>query len=217
MPRHARIAAINVIDQLPFCQPKNGKLLFNSAQDNFPAHLPKGIAARPNPSENHAYVFPARIFSQDDVSPPQKMGLYWATYAYYGRLCSLRAVDRLLEHGVPGRFLKRMSEKYYVLHVPGRLVKMGTLDPVLEKHEKNTGRVSLDEFYKWLGGSLPEEKLVWENVSEADLDTLKELVKVASGGREEEEPAVYICEIAWDTYFLGEDEKRTGPWNIKCI
>jgi hypothetical protein len=143
------------------------------------------------------------------------MGLYYATYAYYGRLCSLRAVDRLLKHGVPGGFLTRMSEKYYILHAPGRLAKMGAVDPVLQEHEKRAGRVSLSELKEWLK-RIPKEKQAWDAVSDADVNTLKELVKVAGDGRENEEPAVYICEFPWDTYSLREDEKRYGPWNIKC-
>jgi hypothetical protein len=107
-----------------------------------------------------------------------------------------------MDHGVPGGFVKRVGRNRWVLHAPGRFVHMGCLDPVLEKEEKENNLVKMSEARKWLDRNR-SQKEAWDAATEE------------AGGRQAEEPAVYICEVQSTTYDSEDDS--AVMYNIKCV
>lgn len=116
------------------------------------------------------------------------MGFYWASFLYYGRLCSPEAHDRLIAHGAPKEFIKQLTNDRWMLYVPGRMFQVGVLDPVLEDHEKHSGRVEMKEVERWFK-QRPEMRESWYSVAAKDQRKLGQLVKVAADGNEDEKPA----------------------------
>jgi hypothetical protein len=55
----------------------------------------------------------------------------------------------------------------------------------------------------------------WQDPSEDQLETLKNLIRIASG-RHDEEPATYMCEIQWSTLNLPTDD-ASPVRNIRLI
>ncbi|KAJ3179768.1 hypothetical protein HDU85_004769, partial [Gaertneriomyces sp. JEL0708] len=144
------------------------------------------------------------------------MGLYWATLLYYGRMCSPEAHQRILKSGLPHEgFLIEIAKDRWVLHAPGRFVTMGSIDRILEAHEKRDRRVSLTEAMDWL--SEDEEKPDWDGVSQSDLAHLEALVKAAAAEDEKNTaPNVYICEVSWSTLEMPADAGQRVTYNIRC-
>jgi hypothetical protein len=145
------------------------------------------------------------------------MGFYWYTVLYYGRLCSSEAHDRIITSGLKtDGFLTDVARDRWVLHAPGRFVTMGSMDPVLEKHEKDQGSVSLAEAMEWLAKDGKKE--AWDAASASDLDHLNALIKAAAAeGEKNTEPGVYICEVSWSTLDMPADAGQRVTYNIRCV
>jgi hypothetical protein len=146
------------------------------------------------------------------------MGFYWSTYLYMGRLCSPEARDRVVASGLKtDGFLVEVSKERWVLHAPGRFVTMGSIDPILEAHEKNEGKVSLAEAMEWLA-KREEENTKWNSVSAEDLAHLQKLITAAAAPDEgNTAPGVYICEVSWSTLDMPADAGSRVTYNLRCI
>ena len=93
---------------------------------------------------------------------------------------------------------------------------MGCLDPVLEDHEKQTGRVATEDFDRWLNvPAKPERKRSWLSATPEEIEMLKELVRLAAGDSTAE-PATYICETCWSTLDLdSNDDGAQVKFNLR--
>ena len=142
------------------------------------------------------------------------MGMYWTTILYHGRLLSPTARERLAaalkaEEDME-RYVTFVGQDRWILAVPERFVQMGNMDPVLEEHEKKTGRVARSEVEKWLAGRDLLDK--WNSVSREEVTKVESYAKIAG-----EDPdtfiETYICEISWTTYEREDDS--TVIYNIR--
>jgi hypothetical protein len=147
----------------------------------------------------------------------KKMGLYWQTLLYHGRMLSADARERLVSARLPhmDRFLRKVAKDRWILHAPNKCIVMGSIDPILEDREKRAGQVSKQEVEKWLAGN-PEAKEKWSSVFDEDMARLRELIVIAANGDEQAVPDTYIAEIDWTTLDLSEDGGLV-TYNLKVV
>ncbi len=98
---------------------------------------------------------------------------------------------------------------------------MGSVDPVLEDHEKRAGKVSLSEVEKWLADydaqllKTTGAKSEWFSTTQEQLQVLDAMIALAAGS-ESEKAATYICEVAWSSLGLPETDGASVEYNIRC-
>lgn len=143
----------------------------------------------------------------------ETMGFYWSTFLYFGRMCSPEAHQRLLASGLDvNGFLLPIAADRWILHAPGRFVKIGSMDPILEEHEKRQSHVALSEAMNFLR-KMDDSYQKWNATSNDDLAHLDSLIQAAAAPDETNvKPAVYICETSWCTL----DDSNRVTYNIKC-
>lgn len=126
------------------------------------------------------------------------MGFYWYSCVYLGRLLTQESYDRLRSDTPKSILDDWITNMYdprgrYVLHPPGCLIQLGTIDPVLEDHEINRGFVEMSELEK----NLSLQQL--HDVSVENIDRLKEFIRIASGPKDVIDYKIYILEAEWST------------------
>lgn len=122
------------------------------------------------------------------------MGLYDTTILYHGRLLSTAAFKRLDGLATKG-YISKVCKDRWILHAPHKHIVVGSMDPVIENHEKRARRIQQAEVDRMLSRS-PKHKLQWESTTADEIHRLNELVKVAADDQEAV-PGTYMCEIAW--------------------
>lgn len=134
--------------------------------------------------------------------------MYYTTLLYYGRMLSTEAYQRIsavISTVENARFILKVAKDRWILFAPGRKVSVGTIDPILDLHEKRDGRVARNEVDEWFAMNAGH-KAEWNSTTESDLARLTELVVVAAGGHNQtEKPGTYICEICWSTLDQHDD------------
>ena len=142
--------------------------------------------------------------------------MYLGTILYFGRMLSPDAQNRISSEPDIERFLSKVAKDRWVLHAPSRKIIMGSVDPVLEEHEKRRGFVTFNDIDKWLAKHKAEQQL-WSAATESDLSRLDHLVMLAAGGAPNAKSGVYICEISWTTYTWPEGDEGALTYNIRAL
>ena len=129
------------------------------------------------------------------------MGIYWTTTLYHGRLLSPAAFTRLSNKRMPAResksYITKVCPDRWIVHAPKRRLVLGTMDPIIDHHEKEAGSVQRSEVDR-IFARHPEMSAEWNSSEAADLQELKKLVVLAASD-ETAEPGTYICEVRWST------------------
>jgi hypothetical protein len=130
------------------------------------------------------------------------MGIYYASFLYYGRLLSGMGHGRLMAAADPAllqQYLTNLTPDRWILHAPGRCINLRNIDPVLEPREVKAGFVEPAEVDKLLGRR-PEPAAAWKGVTEAQLAQLTQFVRIAAGNQPKEcFLGTYIVQIEWST------------------
>lgn len=129
------------------------------------------------------------------------MGIYWATYLYYGRLLSKDLYERLVANcgEIDKNFIRRVAQDNWILHTPSRLIPIGTIDPILQD---NVDQVD----HSYVEAILTDNPLwqqQWNALTKSDENQLKTYIKASADSDVSEDdslPHIYICEIEWSTY-----------------
>lgn len=124
------------------------------------------------------------------------MGLYETTVLYHGRLLSPVGFQRLAGRKTSG-YITGVCKNRWILHAPGKHMVVGDTDAVIERHEKEAGRIEHAEVDRMLSRR-PARQQLWESTTEEQTNYLRELVKVAAAD-EKAVPGTYMCEVAWST------------------
>lgn len=134
------------------------------------------------------------------------MGVYWATYVYHGRLLDGDARDRLADAvaDVDARFVSPVAENRWILHAPRRLVRVASIDPVLEDVEAQRGWVHPAKVEALLRGN-PQ----WDDACTPDeAETLGRYARIAAPPGASTKTYVCVCEVEWSTLGGGKGVLR---------
>lgn len=128
------------------------------------------------------------------------MGIYWRTTLYHGRLLTPAAFERLSTR-MPAQesksYVTKVCPDRWIVHAPRMRLVLGNMDPIIDEHEKEAGRVHRIEVDR-IFARHPELSAEWSSSKAADLQELKKLVVLAASD-ETAEPGTYICEVQWTT------------------
>ena len=142
---------------------------------------------------------------------------YEMTVLYHGRLLSPVGFARLKGHDSASA-VRQVCKDRWILHAPGRHVVVGSIDAVIDKHEKAAGRIlrsEVDKLLTQIAKIQPEKKKEWDSVTDQQMDDLKRLVKIAAND-ETAEPGLYMCEVAWST-LEPESFNQSLTYNLKVV
>ena len=140
------------------------------------------------------------------------MGMYWWTELFYGRLISVDSVARLKAAGedvnVINAYLHTFADDAgrCILRPPGCLVRIGSMDPVLDEGDSANGFVSWEDLHRATRNVPGLIDAVERGPTAHEAATLGRLLRLAATNEAldtECMPGVYICEARWDTYGPG--------------
>ena len=106
------------------------------------------------------------------------MGIYTTTILYHGRMLSPVGYQRLETLTTKG-YISKVCQARWVLHAPGKCLTLGSLDPVIEDHEKVAGFVKQDEIDNLLSRH-PKLNAEWSSATSAQIRDLNALVRAAA-------------------------------------
>ena len=66
------------------------------------------------------------------------MGIYWVSYLYHGIMVSKPKFE-LMRPSVDPKCVKMIAPERWVIHAPGRFIKLGSIDPVLDDNDIRQG------------------------------------------------------------------------------
>ena len=139
------------------------------------------------------------------------MGIYTTTILYHGRMLSPVGHQRV--ETLPTRgYITKVCQDRWVLHAPGKCLTLGSLDPVIEDHEKVSGFVKQNEIDNLLSRHL-KLKAEWSSATSAQVEELNALVRAAADD-ETAEAGTYMCELEWST-LEGNTDNSSLIYNIK--
>ncbi len=141
------------------------------------------------------------------------MGIYEATTLYHGRMLSPVGFQRL-DRKQTRDYVSSVCHDRWLLHAPGKRIILGSLDAVIEAHEKQAGHVAQAEVDKLLSRH-PKLKTEWSSTTEEQLDNLRKLVKIAAAD-ESAEPGTYICETSWST-LDSDTSSESLTYNLRVV
>jgi hypothetical protein len=150
------------------------------------------------------------------------MGLYWASYLYFGRLLNKQARERLLQRTTHQTFpppsirLRQMCADNWILHANGRFVKLGWIDPVLEQHEIVAGKVARSSLDAYLDKpQWQQTRKDWDAVTQKEIEILDDLIKLAAGEESEGVCAkTFICQLQWSPSDLPRTDGAFVEYNL---
>ena len=144
------------------------------------------------------------------------MGLYETTILYHGRPLSPVGFQRLTGHKTTG-FITAVCKDRWILHPPGKHIVVGSMDAVMKRHEKESGRIlqsEVDKLLSQVSRKHPEKVDEWRSVTDEQMEHLNQLVKIAAAD-DSAEPGTYMCEVAWST--LEPTANASLTYNLKVI
>lgn len=146
------------------------------------------------------------------------MGIYWNNWLYYGRLLSADTYQKLVGKTSlkPGFFTHLYADRI-ILHAPGKCLRIGWIDPVIEDHEVRKGEISLAEVIQKIR-DVPKMWESWNSTTPEQVSQLDELIEQAADGSEAQKfVGTYIVECQYSSYgdSLGDDIRVTK--NIRCL
>lgn len=111
-------------------------------------------------------------------------------------------------------YLTTLTPNRWILHTPTRFCTLGSIDPIIEAHEKSRGVIDLHEALGCLDRR-PEEKARWDSMTADEEEKLQLLIEDASDKSKCEVPAIYMCELSWTTLSLPENDSHV-TFNLRC-
>ena len=132
------------------------------------------------------------------------MGMYWTTVVYFGRLLSKESVSRFrASDEFDSEYLTDYGDDQgrCVLHSPGALVILATMNPILDVKDKMEG-ITLEELQHATRSSPKLLESIIAAFGDAGIES-----KLAASAPPDKDinalPGVYICEFTSDTYGPG--------------
>jgi hypothetical protein len=121
-----------------------------------------------------------------------KMGIYWCSYIYFGRILCKETYERIKNHPLFNKeFIKIINNERYLLHL--HFSKIGWIDPIFEEHE------IMNKFVAWSEVGDFCNKKGWQTVDIGKLEAIKTLIKDCAKKNETNlEPNYYICQSIYD-------------------